>query len=163
HVRQQAQAAAQVQQRHGGALQGGAHTWVQRNAAQLGTRVEVVVAVAQDGAGQERGGDAPRAAGIQRCACIHGPCVHRASASHTAGRSSAAHSAYIAAEGCRPSAASIAASPPRARLTGAMSTQCAPARSAWAWHTALKASICAATCAGSRPSAWANGVTPQSG
>ena len=44
----------------------------------------------------------------------------------TAGSANRAHSAYIAAEGCRPSSASIAGSAPRARLTGAISMKATP-------------------------------------
>src|SRR5690606_5249513 len=164
---QQADAAAQVQQRPGGVAQRFAHARLQRVAAQLRPRVVVVVPVAQQGAGQERTGDAFGGVPRQRSRLGSGHRLQRGllpcSAARAAGSASADHRAYMLADGCRPSSASIAVSPPRSRLTGPMSTQCAPARAVSSRQMALKASIWLATRSRSRPWAKANGVTPQSG
>src|SRR5690606_34408008 len=166
-VGQQADAAAQVQQRAGGVAQGRAHARVQRVPAQLRPGVVVGVAVAQQGAGQEAAGDTRSGVPRQRSRLGSGHRVHGVllpcRMARAAGNASRAHRVYRAAEGCRPSSASMPGSAPRARLTGPMSTQCAPARAASSRQMALKASIWVATRARSRPWAKANGVTPQSG
>src|SRR5690606_19783382 len=160
-VCQQAQAAAQVEQRRLVAAQRVEYPRVQRIGAQFGQGVVVVVAVAQRPFGQEGAGDAPGGVGIHR---PRGAVVHGADSNPRAtGRASCAQAAYIAADGCRPSSASIAGSAPCARLCAVTSTKATPRPSQASRARALNASSSRATCVRSRPDWRANGVTPQSG
>src|SRR5690606_14409643 len=165
-VQQQAQAAAEVEHRRGGAAQGLEHAGIQRVGAQLGERVVVVVAVAVEALRQEGARDGAGLRGRERG--VGGPEGHGVvlggwSRRRATGRARRVHSAYMETEGCRPSSASMPGSAPRARLAGVMSTKATP-RAAQAWRAAaLQASSSRAMAATSRPEAAPNGVTPQSG
>src|SRR5690606_25691092 len=122
-MRQQSQPATEVQQRRGRATQCVADAGVQRVAAELGAAVVVVPAVAQRMAGSERGGDRACRRGAHRSGGgRHGV----ASIARATGNACCAHNSYIAADGCRPSSTTIAASPPCARLLPVMSTKATP-------------------------------------
>src|SRR5690606_646955 len=160
-VRQQAEPAAQVDQRRGVPAQQVEHARVQRVGAQLRQRVVVVVAVAERALGQEGAGDAP--GGFRLHGPRDGPVHGRDSSPRATGSASCAQAVYIAAEGCRPSSASIAGLAPWARLCAVTSTKATPRPSQVSRATALKASSSRATWSRSRPDWRANGVTPQSG
>ena len=79
------------------------------------------------------------------------------------GSAACVHNVYIAADGCKPSAASISAFAPCSRDTGVMSTNATPSFSHILRAAALNASISLPMVAASRWSLAAKGVTPQSG
>src|SRR5690606_615855 len=158
-VREQADAAAQVEQWRTGAAQRVDDTGIQRIRAQLGARIEVVHAAAMPAFGRKRRRDALRRLPIEGAGIAHAI----ASSLRATGNASSTQRRYIAAEGCSPSSTSIAGSAPCWRATGAMSTNSTSCIAHTPAATALYASRSCAIRATSRPEPAPNGVTPQSG
>ena len=120
-MREQAESAAEVEYRRAAAAQGLQHARIQRVAGELAAHVVVVPAVERI-ARQVGACDVQRLFAWQRWRVA----VHGASNPRAIGNAMRTHSAYIAAEGCRPSSASISISAPRSRLIGVMSTKAMP-------------------------------------
>src|SRR3546814_14728337 len=91
-----------------------------RSGRQLAADVVLVPAVEHLVRRQERAGDRGRLLARQRLA------AHDVSIPRATGSASCVHREYIAAEGCRPSSATMPASPPPPRLAAVMSTKATP-------------------------------------
>src|SRR3546814_11814099 len=93
---------------------------IERIGRQLAADVVVVPAVEHLVRRQERAGDRGRLLARQRLA------AHDVSIPRATGSARCVHREYIAAEGCRPSSATMPASPPPPRLAAVLSTKPTP-------------------------------------
>ena len=168
HVGEQAQPAAQVQ--HGlPVARQVQHAVIQRVAAQLAAGVAVVAAAGPGVCG--RNASAIARARRSRCGgqglAVPWRAIHRVSPFRRAGgrrpAARARSTARIRAEGCRPSSAIIAGSPPWSRLMSVMSTKATPCWVQITSAAALNSSVSISIAARSRPLPIPNGVAPQSG